>query len=378
MAHSNHRWNLSGIVLGSGFALTGSATVMLGVLLPTLAQKWGMRDDLSGFLLFLQFLGSSLGAILTGRRRVRAITLGYALLVLTAGALAFSAMQLAFVLFFFYGLGLGMAMTATSLLISDRYGDDRAAKLERLNFAWAAGATAAPVLFIPYLRLPSLAPLFFTFQALFAVLLAWLLLRENQSEVASNQASPSAALQPAAAGSLISLVILATCAVGVESSLSGWLTTYSHRADLTSSTAVLASSLFWFGIVLSRLVFSTRLLAIVGRRRLLAFLLWGVAAAAALLIAARHPTSIQLTAALAGLCIGPLYPLLLSFILQHSPSGWVFAVAGMGSAFLPWLTGFFSAHYGSLRFGLIVPCAAAALMLVLSAFSLRSPGQSPS
>jgi MFS transporter, FHS family, glucose/mannose:H+ symporter len=368
------RWSVSSLVLGAGFGLTGAATVMLGVLLPTLSQKWGLRDDAAGFLLFLQFIGSSLGAILTGARRIRSLITGYGLLVATACSLAFAGMHLSFVIFFFFGIGLGMTMTTTSLLISDRYGDDRAAKLERLNFAWAAGATAGPVLFLPFLRKPSLGPLFFTFQGLFMLLLVWVVFRERQGESwAQSTPVASQAQNSATRHILLALVLLAMCSVGVEGALSGWLTTYSHRADaLGAGGASIAASLFWLGIVLSRLAFSTRLLAIVGRRRLLRALLWCVAPSVLLLVAAHHPASIRIAAALAGLGIGPLYPLLLSFILQRSPHGWVFAVAGLGSALLPWLTGFFSAQFGSLRYGLIAPCGTAVLMILIFSVGIRS------
>jgi len=368
------RWAVSSLVLGIGFGLTGAGTVMLGVLLPVLSQKWGLHDDAAGFLFFLQFLGSSLGAVLTGAQRVRALLIGYGLLVISAFALVFAGAHLAFPVFFFFGLGLGMTMTATSLLFSDRYGDDRAAKLERLNFAWSAGATAAPMLFLPFLRGMSLGPLFFSFQGLFLLLFVWVLFGERQGTVRA-QASQDAVLRPASAslGSLLPLVVLAVCAVGVESSLSGWLTTYSHRAGPQDAAgASLATSLFWLTIMLSRLAFSTRLLAIVGRRRVLRIALWGAAVSVVLLIAAHNPGSIRLTAALAGLCVGPLYPLLLSFLLERSPQGWIFAVAGLGSAFFPWLTGLLSAHYGSLRQGLLAPCGAAVLMVLLVSASLRS------
>ena len=364
---------VSSLVLGVGFGLTGAGTVMLGVLLPTLSHRWGLRDDAAGFLFFLQFFGSSLGALLTGSNRVRALIRGYGLLVVSACALAFAGLQLSFVIFFFFGLGLGMVMTATSLLFSDRYGDDRAAKLERLNFAWSAGATAAPLLFLPFLQKGSLNSLFFTFQGLFLLLLVWVFFRERRT-------APGLPLKPNASQCkstaplyfLLPLVVMAMCAVGVDSSLSGWLTTYSHRADPgNAGWAALATSLFWFGIMLSRLVFSTRLLAIIGRRIVLFWTLWGTAISVMLLIAAHTPTPIRVVSVLAGLCIGPLYPLVLSFLLERSPRGWIFSVAGVGSAFFPWLTGLFSAHFGSLRFGLIAPCAAALLMIVLLPVSFR-------
>jgi len=166
----------------------------LGVLLPAILQKWGLRDDAAGFLFLLQFLGSSLGAVLTGANRVHALMTGYGLLVASSCALAFAGLHTLFAVFFFFGLGLGMAMTATSLLFSDRYGNDRAAVLERLNFAWAAGATAGPMLFLPFLRLASLSPLFFTFEGLFLLLLVWVILRERQG--ASSTQSPADTSRP--------------------------------------------------------------------------------------------------------------------------------------------------------------------------------------
>ncbi|HEX4756447.1 MAG TPA: MFS transporter, partial [Terracidiphilus sp.] len=331
----SERRTLSSLVLGTGFALTGAGTVMLGVLLPVLAQQWGLRDDEAGLLFFLQFVGSSLGAILTGANRVRSLRIGYGLLVVSAFTLAFTGLQLSFVVFFFFGLGLGMAMTSTSLLFSDRYGDDRAAVLERINFAWSAGATAGTVLFVPFLRMANPRPLFFTFHGLFLALFVWALLREQQQRESDQQSTLSAPQVPDNAPLLflLPLVALAICSIGIESSLSGWLTMYSHRADPRVIGGVtLATSLFWLGMMGGRLAFSTRLLAIVGRERLLRAALWGAAASVVVLIAAPNLALIRAAAALAGLCVGPLYPLLLSFLLERSPRGWILGASGTGAA----------------------------------------------
>lgn len=375
---SERRRTVSSLVLGVGFGLTGAGTVMLGVLLPSLSQAWGLRDDTAGFLFFLQFLGSSAGALLTGTNRIRSLAGGYGLLVVMAGALTFAGPRMAFPIFLFFGLGLGMAMTSTSLLFSDRYGQGRAAMLERLNFGWSAGATAAPLLFMPFLHRASLRPLFFTFQGMFLLLLIWVMVRERHQDSCAQL--PLKAAQTKDLGSLLPLVILSVCAVGVEGSLSGWLTTYSHRAGRAGvgeaglGGAAIATSLFWGGIMLSRLAFSTRLLAMVGRRKVLYATLWGAAASVALLVGANNPALIRVAAALAGLCVGPLYPLLLSYLLERTARGWIFAVAGLGSAIFPWLTGVLSAYYGSLRYGLIAPCCAALLMIVLLTASMR-PGK---
>ena len=79
----------------------------------------------------------------------------------------------------------------------------------------------------------------------------------------------------------------------------------------------------------------------------------------------------HVTLLVAGLAIGPLYPLLLAFLMEHAAHGWVYAVAGLGSSFFPLLTGVCSARFGSLRYGLAVPLVAAAAMAVARLIFLR-------
>ena len=372
------RRTLSNLILSTGFGFTGAGTVMLGVLLPVLSKQFGLRDDTAGFLFFLQFLGASVGAVITGANHVRWLMIGYGMLTVSACMLAFSGMPFVFPVLFCFGLGLGTTMTSTSLVITDRFPEDRAAKLQGLNFAWAIGATTAPMLFLPYLRMTTLRPLFFTFLGLFLALFLWVILRERQETPVFRSAVDQPSQQSSRSrGSLPLFVVLAICAVGIETSLSGWLTTYSHRADPTDAAeTVLAISLFWIGMTFSRFVFSTRLLAIVGTRRVMHLALWCLAGSVVMLIAAHTPATIRVGSALAGLCLGPLYPLALSCMLEFTSRGWIFAVGGAGAAVFPWLTGVLSAHYGSLRYGLIAPCSAALLMVVLVSLRLQKADSS--
>lgn len=374
VAVESRQQTLSNLILGTGFSLTGAGTIALGVLLPVISAKWGLNDDKSGQLFFLQFLGSSLGAIFSGKDRVRSLAAGYGLLVAGSCALAFVGRTSLFPVFFVFGLGLGLAMTSTNLLISDRFEHDRAAKLERFNFAWSFGAMVTPLLLVPFLRGASLRLLYFIFAGLYLLLLLWVMLRERGQGSEHGKSARAVVLPPQTVGTVLSLVpllVLSVCAIGVETALSGWLTTYSHRASpFEFGGGAVATALFMFGIVFSRFAASTRLLARIGRQRAFRSALWGAAAAVVLLIAGHHPLAIDLAATLAGLSVGPQFPLLLSFLLERSPRGWIFAVAGMGSAVFPWLTGLLSSHYGSLRYGLLAPCGAAVLMLLVSAVRL--------
>ncbi len=368
---SSPRSALSTAVLSTGFALTGTGTVLLGVLLPLFAEKWGLRDDGAGLLLFFQFSGSSLGAILSGLHRIRSMAIGYGLMAAGSLDLVFVHSRAPFAAFFFFGLGLGMAMTSTSLLFSDRWGDERAAKLEWLNFVWSLGASTCPMVALPFVHREDTHQVFLLILVLSILLLGWVAAAERQDKAMVAHAASGTARRPLGLVFIL-LTIWAMCAVGVESSLSGWLTTYSHRTGMSSlAGAAVATSFFWLGEMLSRLAFSTPLLKKIGRQTVLISGVSGVTASTIILIAAPHPWMIVPAAGMAGIFTGPLYPILLSFLLERSARGWFFAVAGLGSAIFPWFTGLISAHLDSLRFGLLVPCAGGLVMLILGALVFK-------
>jgi FHS family glucose/mannose:H+ symporter-like MFS transporter len=92
-------------------------------------------------------------------------------------------------------------------------------------------------------------------------------------------------------------------------------------------------------------------------------------AGVALLLLAHNAQAILAGSALTGLALGPVFPLILALFLTEIGGsrnvGWVFAIAGLGGAVLSWLTGAISTSAGSLRIGLLVPGAAALLMLAM-------------
>jgi fucose permease len=127
---------------------------------------------------------------------------------------------------------------------------------------------------------------------------------------------------------------------------------------------IAAPTVFWAGLLLSRLFWSARTRvsqAWVVRCSL------GLMGAASILLVAGGSTPIMLIAAFClGFGIGPTYPLLLAWALHFERGGTIFFLAGVGSACLPWLTGVVSNRFGSLRMGLLVPMSATLLMLGLA------------
>jgi fucose permease len=170
--------------------------------------------------------------------------------------------------------------------------------------------------------------------------------------------------------------------IGNENALGGWLPSFAIR----NSPAIAASTialLYWLSELLSRLLMAA-LLPLVTESTLYRASLTLLLVTQTALILTPHPAPAFVLAAtiLNGAALGPLYPLIVAFLLartgQHAHLGRLFAFASIGGATLPWLTGVVSTHFGGLRPGLLVPAAGALLMLALSpALTTRQPVVAP-
>jgi fucose permease len=107
---------------------------------------------------------------------------------------------------------------------------------------------------------------------------------------------------------------------------------------------------------------------------LLAIALIAAFAGVAALLTMNSLPVVMLSAALAGFSMAPIFPVCVAIFMALTPdpaqTRWMFAVAGLGSATLPWATGQLSARTGSLHTGLLVPLLALGIMLVM----MRWPG----
>ncbi len=168
--------------------------------------------------------------------------------------------------------------------------------------------------------------------------------------------------------------------VGVENALGGWLPSYAMRTG-PSLHASSISLYFWIAELTGRLLV-TMLMALLGEAPLYRFCLAMLILTQIILCAVAHISTagvITLTI-LAALSLAPLYPLILSFLLErtgrHARLGPLFATASLGGATLPWLTGVFSTHFHGLRAGLLIPAAATVLLLSLSTILTAKPSLS--
>ncbi|WP_263355140.1 MFS transporter [Acidicapsa acidisoli] len=355
---------LSGTIIYLSFAATGVGMALPGSVLPILLAQWSLADRQAGLLLFLGWLGSSLGALVVRPSRVRSLAAGAFLAAIGAVGMAYSSSWSCFLCMAVFGLGLGLTMTSTSLLQASRHPLRRGAELNRLNLVWALGACICPTLATHSLRIASARAIFSFLGLFFALVGLWTLLFEPDSIADSTNRTPlrskwSLALWP------LTLVLAIGLPTGIESSMGGWIAAYVQRTQQTISTTVTAGSCFWVGLMLSRMLASSILMRRRSERLVLIQSLCTVVAGTLMLIASKASLGMLAGVFLVGFGLGPVYPLLLAIALQFSDNSAIFFVAGLGSAFFPWLTGIVSSSTSSLRTGLVVPLTASVLMLIL-------------
>jgi FHS family glucose/mannose:H+ symporter-like MFS transporter len=160
---------------------------------------------------------------------------------------------------------------------------------------------------------------------------------------------------------------------GLETCLSGWLTTFALRyGDKTLVVSEYTTLLLWMSLTVGR-AGSSALMLRVGEKTMQR---WGLLLSAlftAGLAMARSAVTIASFAVLLGLSLAPFFPATFALLMADRPTarqaGIVLAVSGLGAAALPWMMGVVSTRTGSLQVALALPFAAAIGLLAMSFFA---------
>jgi MFS transporter, FHS family, glucose/mannose:H+ symporter len=363
-----------------GLVLAGLGTALLGPILPVLARQWGMLDSQSGLLMMAKFCGAFLGGVSVSGRLRRSLLVG-----LMAGAVGFGgfaispSMSVGCVCLFVGGFGLGQIITSVNILAGRRFTAHRGSALSMLNFSFSLGAMLSALLAAWLLPRFALRGLVEGFAMLFAVGVAALIVQmrgdsggEEEFDTASAEAEPRIGLSGRAYLYFAALLVLYG---GLETCLSGWLTTFALRyGDKTLAVSEYTTLLLWMSLTVGRAGASAVMLR-VGEKTVQR---WGLALAAvftAALAVAHSAVTIAGFAVLLGLSLAPFFPATWALLMAERPTarqaGIVLAVSGLGAASLPWLMGVVSTGAGSLQLALALPFAAALGLLGMSWFTPR-------
>lgn len=356
------------------FVLTGLGTAMLGPLLPLLTRQWHLSDSQSGLLLLSQFCGSFVGGATMSWRLKRGLLLG--IVASTVGLCAFAVspgLVFACPALLVTGFGLGHSITAVNILAGQRFSEKRASTLSLLNFFWSFGAMLAPLLsgwLTPHF---SLLHLLLALTSLFGACGCGLAfeMRGGFSDLRIQEGAPTRTGRSGLAWrTFVFFMAMLFLYGGLETCLSGWLTTYALRyGDKVLAMGQYTTLLLWMSLTLGRIVSAILL------RKLPETFVWRGALVATMMLtgylALTHTArSIAITTVILGLSLSPWFPVTFSLLMGERPrarqAGIVIAVSGLGAAFLPWMMGVFSTHLGSLQKALLVPLFAAVSLFLMS------------
>jgi MFS transporter, FHS family, glucose/mannose:H+ symporter len=364
-----------------GLVLAGLGTALLGPILPVLARQWEMVDSQSGLLMMAKFCGAFLGGVTVSGKLRRSLLVG-----LAAGAVGFGgfaiapSMSLGCVALFVGGYGLGQIITSVNILAGRRFTAHRGSALAMLNFSFSLGAMLSALLsawLLPRFALRGLLECFAGAFLLGGIGLILQMRGDSSSPEELQEVGTETGLRVGLNGRVyLYFAGLLVLYGGLETCLSGWLTTFALRyGDKTLAVSEYTTLLLWMSLTVGRLGASALMLR-VGEKTVQR---WGLGLAAVFtagLAMAHSALTIAGFAVLLGLSLAPFFPATFALLMAERPTarqaGIVLAVSGLGAAALPWMMGVVSTRTGSLQVALALPFAAALGLLGMSWFAPRA------
>lgn len=364
-------------LLCAGFVVNGIVISLIGPILPMFMAKWGLNDSRAGLFSLVQFAASFVGVLvssplISAKGFKPAITLGIVLLALGFALLNAPTFGLALAASGIYGLGYGFATPGTNLWVGESYGDRRASALSIVNLAWGAGAIASSPLAMLAMRTSHVTLLLYLVGA-FGAVLAIVLLGMPFGKPMQEDKSASGAINEKAAGMGVAalLGILFFVYVGTEVGTSYWAPAHAQRAAAWSSNTWALAPMFFFGGLLGGRGAAAAILLYLKEATVAVAGLLLAATGESIFLGAHSPIGLFSGAFLAGLGLASIFPILIAWLSKwygtraRKVGGVMFALAALGSAFVPPLVGVVSRYAGSLRIGLLVPLAGCAVMLTV-------------
>ena len=352
------------------FIVLGVVTTLLGPVLPLLQERWPVTTAQLGSLFFWQFIPSTIGTLLSGallsKRSFRlSVVLGIALCLLGVAGLIWADWNWGRAAVACYGLGLGIALPTLNLAVAEANRARRAAAVSLLNFAWGLGAISGPLLLRLIHGLPGFLAVLAGFVALgLGASAFWPMpTKGNRGAIEESRAVTRSSIWILAP--LIAISMFLFC--GVENCVAGWATTLALPSFADVFRATNANEAFWAFFLAGRALapFALRRMS---EAKLLYVSIVTAATGVLVFFFAAHAVTILLACAIAGLGVGPGFPLLISRVSEligpeHPACMVCFAFAGIGAATLPSAIGVIGEKAADPRAGLLLPLAGLLLLL---------------
>lgn len=360
-------------IAGMCHALIGSVKVPLAKQLEIPESRVGQLISVFGFTLIPMAFAAGYFADTVGRNLV--VEAGFVLVIVSVLVLAtLKSYKMALVSILLLGTGWSALVNVLNALQGPAFLSRDDVSVVNLPFAmnlgdfiFGMGAFIMPIVVTVMIKKTGLKTTFVSFAALIAVpLLLCFSIDLNEyvqefdslkSEVATTASSDAAVVTEAVEpkelgfGDLFSDSIVLLCCfafffhVPVEACMGAWATTLMMDRGTTESKATSLLSVFWLAFTVSRLIAALLLpagsheLAIIGFAVVLLVVVYG-------LIKSQKAESTNILVVTAGLILGPIFPILIAFLVGHvdvslqgRAIGLFFCIGGIGWALIPFLVG---------------------------------------
>ena len=377
--NSNHIRILK-ILLHVGFFVSGIATVIIGQVLPILAQKFALNDEQSGNFFPAQFAGSLIGTFLTNwlGKRNRFLTASFlGCFLMASGILMLNVDNLELCLFGFFinGLGIGLTLPSINMLILELNPLRAAAALSVVNFFWGVGAIISQP-FVDFFAQGTniFAPTLILSITLFAVGISLVLMPRGieQKPVSSDENTADFSIPIWTHPIAWAIAAFNFIHVGFESAMGGWLKTYTQRME-TETAINLLSPIFLFFVffVVGRGV-APIFFRFLNENKVLMLSLLTILLGMLILLSAKNVWLLSVGASIAGFGTSSIFPTNMSrftktFGASASRRATPFFICGtLGAAFTTWFIGYVSnRNDNDLRSGMFILLGSILILIVL-------------
>lgn len=361
-----------------GMLIFGVVLTTLGAILPSIIERFGIDKANAGSLFLLMSFGILVGSLVFGpvvdRYGYKGVLILCSLLVLLglegiAFAPSFEWLRLAVLLI---GFGGGVINGGANALVADISEGGRSAGLSLLGIFFGIGAVGVPFSLgllldsFSYTRLVALVGLL--------VLVPILLIAAIRFPVPKQaQGLPIRAGVGLLRDRLLILMgLMLFLQSGMEITVGGWTATFfQEELGLAGNRALFFLSLYWFGMMLARLVLGTLLTRV--SPAVVLHTCVGIALLGALLLLAAQGLVLAATGIfLLGVGFAAAFPVVLGYVgdrysaLSGTAFSIVLVLALSGGMSLPYLTGVLGESYGLRASFLIVPAGLVGFLLLFA------------
>lgn len=351
----------------SGMFIFGIILTTLGAILPSVMDKFQIDKINAGSLMSFLSIGILISSMIFGPIADR---YGYKYLFIICTALILIGMEgIAYspsfewlrLFIFLIGFGGGVLNGGTNALVADISEGERSARLSILGIFFGIGAIGIPLLLGILLDLLSYETFMSGVGAIVLLIMLFYSLIKFPTPKQTEKVPLKQGLGLLGQVSLVVLSFILFFESGIEITVGSWATTFlKEELNLESGTAVFYLSVYWFGLMLARLILGIVLKSVKPATALFTCLLIALAGSVLMLFSSDLVPAV-LSLFLIGMGFAATFPVILGYIGDLYPkfSGTAFSIAFVialtGGTILPFLTGLVANSFGLRTSFILIP-----------------------